>query len=187
MIRRPPSSTLFPYTTLFRSAGLPLDRVGHKRLQNLGLPPRRSAQLDVCQCVHQFRFRCRLPRFQRTSLPPWPPRVFASDASSLGRADSTAHRVETSSTPRAGYNRYGPLEPHQTRSYSRSPCDRACGSEPRRPSLERLLRLDRSPDYPTALGAAISEVLAHRSPDRPQFHYGSRRPLTSRSDASSSR
>src|SRR2546427_10965051 len=45
----------------------------------------------------------------------------------------------------------------------------------------------RSPDYPNALGAAISEVLAHRSPDRPQFHYGSRRPLTSRSDALSSR
>src|SRR2546426_12759557 len=29
MIRRPPRSTLFPYTTLFRSAGFPL--VGHSR------------------------------------------------------------------------------------------------------------------------------------------------------------
>src|SRR5256886_13690240 len=28
MIRRPPRSTLFPYTTLFRSSGSPLGRVG---------------------------------------------------------------------------------------------------------------------------------------------------------------
>src|SRR3712207_7792585 len=29
MIRRPPRSTLFPYTTLFRSAYVAFDRVGH--------------------------------------------------------------------------------------------------------------------------------------------------------------
>src|SRR5256885_7717264 len=36
MIRRPPRSTLFPYTTLFRSAGLALDGVGMAGLAQLG-------------------------------------------------------------------------------------------------------------------------------------------------------
>src|SRR5687767_15342487 len=36
MLRRPPRSTLFPYTTLFRSAALPLCRAG-------GRPDRRAA------------------------------------------------------------------------------------------------------------------------------------------------
>src|SRR3712207_7827502 len=36
MIRRPPRATLFPYTTLFRSLGLPaLDR--HRRVHGLGV------------------------------------------------------------------------------------------------------------------------------------------------------
>src|SRR3989449_8614172 len=30
MIRRPPRSTLFPYTTLFRSVALPLDHLGRR-------------------------------------------------------------------------------------------------------------------------------------------------------------
>src|SRR5258708_30472037 len=34
MIRRPPRSTLFPYTTLFRS--LPLPHAGHQVLEHLG-------------------------------------------------------------------------------------------------------------------------------------------------------
>src|SRR2546428_300018 len=35
MIRRPPRSTLFPYTTLFRSHGAPLLLLGHHLLQHL--------------------------------------------------------------------------------------------------------------------------------------------------------
>src|SRR3712207_9099033 len=43
MIRRPPRSTLFPYTTLFRSKGLyVLDRMEH-----LDFTPRRSAVLGI--------------------------------------------------------------------------------------------------------------------------------------------
>src|SRR5258708_25921859 len=40
MIRRPPRSTLFPYTTLFRSARIPRDRAGDARpdLAPLALP-----------------------------------------------------------------------------------------------------------------------------------------------------
>src|SRR2546427_368197 len=41
MIRRPPRSTLFPYTTLFRSG---LDRLGDQRL---GEPARRQVRLDA--------------------------------------------------------------------------------------------------------------------------------------------
>src|SRR2546429_5082991 len=32
MIRRPPRSTLFPYTTLFRSRAIPADAPGHRNL-----------------------------------------------------------------------------------------------------------------------------------------------------------
>src|SRR3712207_7573768 len=41
MIRRPPRSTLFPYTTLFRSAG-DEDQQQHQRTE--GAPPRGSAR-----------------------------------------------------------------------------------------------------------------------------------------------
>src|SRR3712207_7106828 len=36
MIRRPPRSTLFPYTTLFRSAALPLDQLVTVLLDRIG-------------------------------------------------------------------------------------------------------------------------------------------------------
>src|SRR3712207_8548381 len=42
MIRRPPRSTLFPYTTLFRSAGEPGHRV-HRRREGEGAPLRGGA------------------------------------------------------------------------------------------------------------------------------------------------
>src|SRR2546430_11780964 len=35
MIRRPPRSTLFPYTTLFRSLALAVDRVAHVHLKDV--------------------------------------------------------------------------------------------------------------------------------------------------------
>src|SRR3712207_8402006 len=46
MIRRPPRSTLFPYTTLFRSQGLAV--VGHP-LVYLDPPPTRHQRLRVLQ------------------------------------------------------------------------------------------------------------------------------------------
>src|SRR5258705_2986883 len=39
MIRRPPRSTLFPYTTLFRSVANPVEPFGFKSVQNDLLPP----------------------------------------------------------------------------------------------------------------------------------------------------
>src|SRR3712207_7091530 len=37
MIRRPPRSTLFPYTTLFRSAGEPVSYIGPRGLRDFDL------------------------------------------------------------------------------------------------------------------------------------------------------
>src|SRR5689334_24445016 len=58
MLRRPPTSTLFPYTTLFRSVGLidlllPLDLSLHERLlgvvhPKLGVGHRRVGRLTGC-------------------------------------------------------------------------------------------------------------------------------------------
>src|SRR3712207_7817371 len=65
MIRRPPRSTLFPYTTLFRSAGKPRLIVSYESLmddwqpelariaQFLGVPER-AEQEDVRSAVGQF-------------------------------------------------------------------------------------------------------------------------------------
>src|SRR2546422_6590231 len=57
MIRRPPRSTLFPYTTLFRSEGGAPDPGQHGRLRRPGGlpcgPPRRDRRLSVT------RVRCR--------------------------------------------------------------------------------------------------------------------------------
>src|SRR3712207_8176160 len=52
MIRRPPRSTLFPYTTLFRSPGLrgtraPIRRVVHKVFHRIGGEPRLAAHSDA--------------------------------------------------------------------------------------------------------------------------------------------
>src|SRR5260370_21361532 len=63
MIRRPPRSTLFPYTTLFRSAvDLPPDlcRVGQEHVRNRKEfePAQRAADLAVAQQV-EFSLRSR--------------------------------------------------------------------------------------------------------------------------------
>src|SRR3712207_8036415 len=45
MIRRPPRSTLFPYTTLFRSIGVsvPIDPIGSAPVRAIGASSRRSS------------------------------------------------------------------------------------------------------------------------------------------------
>src|SRR5690349_22553985 len=43
MIRRPPRSTLFPYTTLFRSRGRPAGRVARAMARTRGSEPRTTA------------------------------------------------------------------------------------------------------------------------------------------------
>src|SRR5207302_7610387 len=45
MIRRPPRSTLFPYTTLFRSScPATVHLAGHRRATGLSTPPQRSEE-----------------------------------------------------------------------------------------------------------------------------------------------
>src|SRR2546427_12356560 len=50
MIRRPPRSTLFPYTTLFRSAGLRAFAQAHRPAGPAGLPRPGAAGLRQAQC-----------------------------------------------------------------------------------------------------------------------------------------
>src|SRR5256885_12008474 len=63
MIRRPPRSTLFPYTTLFRSAGVALahlrsvpveDERNVREARRLGAE--RAVKLDVLRCVREMIF-----------------------------------------------------------------------------------------------------------------------------------
>src|SRR2546422_6704126 len=54
MIRRPPRSTLFPYTTLFRSSGLRGPRRGDARSPARSRPARRSAHRPRARAVHWF-------------------------------------------------------------------------------------------------------------------------------------
>src|SRR2546429_5024569 len=59
MIRRPPRSTLFPYTTLFRSLGLPLAHAGLGSLLALlpqGAPLPRSEPISIDEPVLVFTF-----------------------------------------------------------------------------------------------------------------------------------
>src|SRR5260370_40435284 len=72
MIRRPPRSTLFPYTTLFRSLFINGRRTFTKALRRLSLPmsawhPRRQVLLCCCDC--SLRFSLRLTRRGSISLP----------------------------------------------------------------------------------------------------------------------
>src|SRR2546430_8250715 len=53
MIRRPPRSTLFPYTTLFRSLGVRLAQAGHRLEHALGVPMRRVHDDHVAPRVKQ--------------------------------------------------------------------------------------------------------------------------------------
>src|SRR2546422_7909647 len=69
MIRRPPRSTLFPYTTLFRSlpgrVEIELEGVGERRQNHLphvatGLPPRQDHPLEDRSEEHTSELQSRL-------------------------------------------------------------------------------------------------------------------------------
>src|SRR5574337_1825907 len=67
MIRRPPRSTLFPYTTLFRSHHLKVLHVLIIRFQNTKLvlhtvPMERPPQQDSHRCCHERAAGCPPPR-----------------------------------------------------------------------------------------------------------------------------
>src|SRR3712207_6883135 len=70
MIRRPPRSTLFPYTTLFRSDGQPAHLHGHLRLRGhrrlpsrrghgrAGTPDRKSTRLNSSHANISYAVFC---------------------------------------------------------------------------------------------------------------------------------
>src|SRR2546422_5057524 len=59
MIRRPPRSTLFPYTTLFRSDRVPLDGLGEQAARSRkGLRTAPSQEVPALE-VEQVRIRAR--------------------------------------------------------------------------------------------------------------------------------
>src|SRR2546421_1803377 len=55
MIRRPPRSTLFPYTTLFRSLYLPINRRDIKTLFGVGVTSLRPNSFVTDWCLVPFR------------------------------------------------------------------------------------------------------------------------------------
>src|SRR5256885_8393418 len=59
MIRRPPRSTLFPYTTLFRSTAEWLQHAIAVLVDNAPCPPARSDLAAVQVKQHAWRFLCR--------------------------------------------------------------------------------------------------------------------------------
>src|SRR6266852_8310321 len=79
MIRRPPRSTLFPYTTLFRSGGGRLGRDGRDRLRPARPPPdRKSTRLNSSHGSISYAVFClkkkknsqlRVPHEKATNMP----------------------------------------------------------------------------------------------------------------------
>src|SRR2546430_5969654 len=57
MIRRPPRSTLFPYTTLFRSTPVPPDLLGRMKCRVLGIAKNRTISIATPAVTIQIRYR----------------------------------------------------------------------------------------------------------------------------------
>src|SRR2546427_7157821 len=67
MIRRPPRSTLFPYTTLFRSPACAFPRAGVRAAPGDGGNGRRTAPRESARCaaeVDERRILLRKPKFR---------------------------------------------------------------------------------------------------------------------------
>src|SRR5687768_18155037 len=60
MIRRPPRSTLFPYTTLFRSRGGQADAPGSSRKRCLSTSPPRRSEEHTSELQSRLHLVCRL-------------------------------------------------------------------------------------------------------------------------------
>src|SRR2546426_1807143 len=80
MIRRPPRSTLFPYTTLFRSVGNPDLQPEHSRSWELGLEQslararardRKSTRLNSSHLVISYAVFCLKKKKKRTRTTDW--------------------------------------------------------------------------------------------------------------------
>src|SRR5215212_10672039 len=67
MIRRPPRSTLFPYTTLFRSVGVQRDHVPHPR-QHGSVPDRSEEHTSELQSLRHLVCRLLLEKKKKNSI-----------------------------------------------------------------------------------------------------------------------
>src|SRR3989449_11739191 len=65
MIRRPPRSTLFPYTTLFRSLGTGAAVVGVSTLEALAAGYEPAAEITICTLLDAYRGEVYLAVFKR--------------------------------------------------------------------------------------------------------------------------
>src|SRR5206468_8944837 len=70
MLRRPPRSTLFPYTTLFRSERIGGDGVAHAALSKVGMTCRVSTRFGsaAIRCERNSRARASLPNEAASAL-----------------------------------------------------------------------------------------------------------------------
>src|SRR6266850_5217318 len=66
MIRRPPRSTLFPYTTLFRSAPRPSDRTACGARDWHQFPDRKSTRLNSSHLVISYAVFCLKKKKKKT-------------------------------------------------------------------------------------------------------------------------
>src|SRR3989337_3512155 len=73
MIRRPPRSTLFPYTTLFRSPTRPSEpaRVKRVRLDPVTPQDRKSTRLNSSHGSISYAVFCLKQKKNTTHCPPW--------------------------------------------------------------------------------------------------------------------
>src|SRR5256885_8362646 len=84
MIRRPPRSTLFPYTTLFRSATLALyDELSLTPKPGLVTGPGRRSEEHTSELQSPCNLVCRLLLEKKKSRPPPNPTFRAQRSSSL--------------------------------------------------------------------------------------------------------
>src|ERR1041385_9355602 len=72
MIRRPPRSTLFPYATLFRSAGVG-DGVGADRADRAEVPARARSEEHTSELQSRLHLVCRLLLEKKNNTPPSTP------------------------------------------------------------------------------------------------------------------
>src|SRR3712207_9060220 len=94
MIRRPPRSTLFPYTTLFRSDGTRLSARSPPRRSRHGTlsPPRPDPQVATTRCPRKRVNSSRLQVRPFGGLRPWP-----DSSSKISQARSEEHTSELQS------------------------------------------------------------------------------------------
>src|SRR5256885_8501894 len=98
MIRRPPRSTLFPYTTLFRSQMAPRARYLLRGLIWLGVGlaitlDRKSTRLNSSHLVISYAVFCLKKKKKRQSIGRMPPQEHANNRVDARSMDPTIYRL----------------------------------------------------------------------------------------------